>query len=97
MQKRAYQKLGFLSSVILWVVPWLSSKLRSYLKKVRAKKIDSEVLEKLASCQGNKKEDFHNRKKNEEDVQVFGILGATQTLANMENPKQDVNAKVSKF
>jgi hypothetical protein len=55
----------------------------SYFKKVKTKKIDPRFLEKFTSPQRNKKEDIDNRKKKEEDVQVFGTLGATQTLINM--------------
>jgi hypothetical protein len=43
-------------------------------------------LEKLASFQGNKKEDIDKRKK-KKDVQVSSTLGVTQTLVDIESPK----------
>jgi hypothetical protein len=54
-------------------------------------------LEKLESSQGNKKEDIDKRKKKKRDVQVSSIPRATQTPTNIENPKQDVNAKLFKL
>jgi hypothetical protein len=52
-------------------------------------------LEKLASFQGNKKEDINKRKK--KDVQVSSTLRVTQTPIDIENPKQYVNTELFKF
>jgi hypothetical protein len=53
-------------------------------------------LENLTSFQGNKKEDI-DKKKKKKDVQFSGTLGVIQTLANIENLKHDVNAKLYEF
>jgi hypothetical protein len=54
-------------------------------------------LEKLTSSQVNKKEDIDKKRKKKKDAQVSNTLGATQTLANFENPNQNVNHDLSKF
>jgi hypothetical protein len=44
VSKRACQKLGFLSSALLWLVPWLSSKLHSYFREVKVRVIWSKIF-----------------------------------------------------
>jgi len=75
----------------------LSFGLHSYFKEVRAREFQFGIFKKLVSSQGNKKEDIDKRKKKKKDVQVSSTLKATQTLANIDNPEQDVNVELSKF
>jgi hypothetical protein len=55
-------------------------------KRSKQENFNSRFSEKLVSSQGNKKEDIDKKKKKKKkDVQVFGILKATQTLVDIEN------------
>jgi hypothetical protein len=54
-------------------------------KRSKQENFKSRFSEKLVSSQGNKKEDIDKKKKKKKDVQVFGILKATQTLVDIEN------------
>ncbi len=66
------------------------------LERSKQKKFDMGFWEKLASSQGNKKEDI-DKKKKKKDVQVSSTLRVIQTLANIENLEQDVNAELFEF
>ncbi len=54
-------------------------------------------LEKIASSQGNKKEDIDKRRRKKKNIQVSNTPRATQTLTNIENLEHDVNHELSKF
>jgi hypothetical protein len=64
------------------------------LKRSKRGKLDPRFLEKLASSQGNKKEDIEKRKKN---VEVLGIPKAMEVKAKMEQFELNVNVNVAKF
>jgi hypothetical protein len=48
-------------------------------------------LEKLASSQGNKKEDIDKKRKKKKDVKVFSTRRAIQMTTDINNPKHDIN------
>jgi hypothetical protein len=55
-------------------------------KRSKQENFNPRFLEKLVSFEGNKKEDIDKKKnKKNKDVQVFGILKATQTSVDIEN------------